>query len=63
MMVRLLRAEAVKLRATPSTWWLAAAALAIPVATTALQVALGDIRSDADLRSVLSDAGTGGSCS
>ncbi len=59
-MGRLLRSEILKLRTTPSTGWLVAAALAIPVMATSLQIALSDIGSDRELRSLLSYAGTGG---
>lgn len=59
-MARLLRSELIKLRGTPSIWWLAAASLAAVVFGVTLTLALVEGRSPAEVRSILSYSGTGG---
>lgn len=60
MTAQCLEAEIYKLRRTPSVWWLAAAALAAVAFGLVLTLALSQIRSGGDVRSLLSWAGTGG---
>lgn len=60
MTARLLRSELVKLRRTPSTWWLTAAALGVVILGVVLTLSLADVQSRTDIRSLLSFSGTGG---
>jgi ABC-2 type transport system permease protein len=60
MSARLLRSELLKLRRTPSTWWLTGAALGIVVLGVVVTLSMVDISSRSDLRSLLSFSGTGG---
>jgi len=57
---RLVRAELLKLRGTPSSWWLVGLALAAVSVGVVLTLALTQVRPGNDVRSLLSFAGTGG---
>jgi len=59
-MSRLVRAELLKVRSTPSSWWMSLAALALVAFATGLTLALKKTHSGDDVRSLLSFAGTGG---
>lgn len=59
-MRRALQAELVKMAATPTNWWLLAAALGLVGLVSALTVALADFRSPGEVRSLLSFGGSGG---
>lgn len=60
MTAQCLEAEIYKLRRTPSVWWLGAAALSAVAFGLVLTLALTQVRSGDDVRSLLSWAGTGG---
>lgn len=60
MRMALVGSELLKLRRTPSTWWLAGAALAVVGFGVILTLSLADVTSPADVRSLLSFSGTGG---
>lgn len=57
---RLVRAELLKLRGTPSSWWLVGMALVAVSFGVVLTLALATVRPGDDVRSLLSFAGTGG---
>lgn len=60
MTAPVLRSELLKLRRTPSSWWLAAAAIGVVVLGIVLTLSLSDVSDRAGMRSLLSFSGTGG---
>lgn len=60
MIFRLVRAELIKLNGAPSTWWLAAFAHVAVVFGIVLTLAMVEVRTHADVLSVMSFSGVGG---
>lgn len=60
MLPRLIRAEASKLRGTPTSWWVFGAAFAVVAVSTGLSLVLGPVRTAEDQRSLVGFASVGG---